>query len=92
MNRIGTAILLLAIGASAAAYADPNPVLTGNDTGGIITWSPEHQRHAHELAAAHCALYDKYPRITSVHPWYGDYIAFACNWRPPYRYWKRHRR
>jgi hypothetical protein len=66
--------------ASLAACAGPGPVLTGNDTGGIITWNPEHHAYRHAMAAAHCARYDKTHRITSVHPWYGDYIGFACRW------------
>ncbi|HTT47693.1 MAG TPA: hypothetical protein VMG39_06770 [Pseudolabrys sp.] len=60
----------------------PGSGLTGNDTGGIITWSPEHQAVARDWAAAHCARYNKYARITSVHAQYGDYIAFACEFDP----------
>lgn len=50
----------------------------GNTTGGIISWSPEAQRHRHAIASDHCARYGKVHRITSVHPWPGDYIGFAC--------------
>jgi len=91
MNCIRTATLVLAIGWSLTASADPGPGLTGNDTGGIITWSPQHQRMARQWAAAHCAQYGEVAHITSIHPRYGDYIGFACDWRPPYRHWKRHR-
>ena len=76
---------MLAIGWSLTASADPGPGLTGNDTGGIITWSPQHQRMARQWAAAHCAQYGEVAHITSIHPRYGDYIGFACDWRPPYR-------
>ena len=89
MNRIRIATLVLAIGWSLTAAADPGPGLTGNDTGGIITWSPQHQRMARQLAAAHCAQYGEVAHITSIHPRYGDYIGFACDWRPPYRTWRR---
>ncbi len=58
------------------------PGLTGNDTGGVIQWTPENQVHAREIAAAHCARFNKYARITSDHARYGDYVAFACSWRP----------
>ena len=34
------------------------------------------------IAADYCARWDKYPRITSVHRQYGDYIAFRCLWSP----------
>jgi hypothetical protein len=75
----------LGIGLLLAGCAGPGPGLTGNDTGGIIAWSPEVQPLAADMAAGHCARYAKRARITSVHPWYGDYIAFACltDRRPP---------
>lgn len=51
---------------------------TGNDTGGIIPWSPEIAPVYRDIAAAHCAGYNKQARITSVHAWYGDYVGFVC--------------
>jgi len=60
----------------------------GNDTGGIIPWSPESEQQALEIAQADCGAYGKYAVITSVHRQYGDYIAYACSWKPvrvPYR-------
>jgi hypothetical protein len=71
----GMMLLLWASGAQAQ-------YLTGNDTGGIIPWSCETEALARETAAAHCARFDKYARITSVHRQYGDYIAFNCLWNP----------
>ena len=56
--------------------------LTGNDSGGIITWSPEHQQVARDWAAEHCARYGKYARITSVQAQYGGYIGFTCQFDP----------
>jgi hypothetical protein len=81
-------LLIAALPAVAlTACAGPGPGLTGNDTGGIITWSPEHQSIARPWAAEHCARYYKAARITSIHARYGDYIAFACERRPArYRY------
>lgn len=67
-------LLIGASGVQAQAY------LKGNDTGGIIAWSCENERAATMLAAAHCAWYGKYHRITSVHRQYGDYISFHCLW------------
>lgn len=52
--------------------------VTGNDTGGIIPWSPESQIAMRDIAGDHCARYNKRFRITSVHPQYGDYIGFVC--------------
>ena len=69
------AVLLLAAGAQAQVYR-------GNDTGGIIPWSCETEAFAHQIAAEHCARWDKCPRVTSVHRQYGDYIAFNCLWSP----------
>jgi hypothetical protein len=54
-------------------------VFEGNDTGGIIAWSPEVDLIYHDIAAAHCACWNKVPEITSVHRWYGDYIGFRCH-------------
>jgi hypothetical protein len=83
MKRIILATTVLALGWPVAASAGgfglgPGPGLTGNDTGGIITWSPEHQRVARPWAADHCAHYRKAARITSIRARYGDYIAFEC--------------
>jgi hypothetical protein len=82
--RFGSAARMAGCGALATllgACAGPGPGLTGNDTGGIIQWTPEHHAHARDMAAEHCARYDKSARITSVHAVYGDYIGFACRWR-----------
>lgn len=83
MIRNLPAALLLAL--PLVACAGPGPGLTGNDTGGIITWSPEHQRLARQWAGEHCANYGKFARITSIHAQYGDYIGFACEFRLPTR-------
>src|SRR5262245_7858072 len=52
----------------------------GNDTGGIISWSPEVHATYRQIAADHCARWNKVAVITSVHPWYGDFIGFECRW------------
>jgi hypothetical protein len=74
--RIG--IVLMALGTSVGACAGPWPYLTGNDTGGIITWSPAAEANAKATAASHCGRYGRVARITSVKREYGDYIGFAC--------------
>jgi hypothetical protein len=82
--RVGWASLIVGLNvALAAATAQAQqPYLKGNDTGGIISWSCEAEVVAPALAADHCARFDKYARITSVHRHYGDYIAFQCIWTP----------
>jgi hypothetical protein len=57
----------------------------GNDTGGIIPWSPENEARAPGLAQAHCARFRKYARATSIVRQYGYYIGFECVWSPSVR-------
>ena len=81
------AVLLCAIGMALSAmvgtgHAQAPMVYAGNDTGGIIPWSCETEAMAPAIAADFCARWDKYPRITSVHRQFGDYIAFRCLWSP----------
>ncbi len=84
MNRIRTVTLVLALGWSMAASAEPWWAgLTGNDTGGIIPWTEGHELVASEWAARHCARYGKFARFTSNRREYGYYIAFECDWRSP---------
>src|SRR5712691_6856263 len=70
-------VLLLGAAARAEIY-----IYHANDTGGIIPWSCENEAIAQQVAAAYCARWDKYHRITSVHRQYGDFIAFSCLWSP----------
>ena len=55
----------------------------GNDTGGIIPWSPENERDSFAIATAQCARWNKFPVATSIHRVPGDYIAYKCVWDPP---------
>jgi hypothetical protein len=55
----------------------------GNDTGGIIPWSPENEKNAFDIAQANCGYYKKYAVATSISRAYGDYIAYSCMWDPP---------
>jgi hypothetical protein len=53
--------------------------IKGNDLGGIIPWSPALREFGYLAAAqAHCDGYSRAARITSVHPRYGDYVGFTC--------------
>jgi hypothetical protein len=74
------ALAVIGVGAISALPGCAVPPFKGNDTGGIIAWSPETHRLRHELAAQHCSYYDKTYQITSVRARYGDYIAFRCYW------------
>ena len=80
---------------SMAAFADyqgtgPGPGLTGNDTGGIIQWTPWIDHLYRGLAADHCAKWHRTAQITSVHRRYGDYVGFVCLYDrryDPHRAW-----
>ena len=52
--------------------------LTGNNTGGIIQWTPEVNYIFRDLAFYHCARFNKIAVISSVHRRYGDYVGFRC--------------
>ena len=72
--RIG---LLLGVGFVTPGFVGLDG-LVGNDTGGIIPWSPDIRHDYRAIAADHCARYNKDARITSVHARYGDYVGFKC--------------
>jgi hypothetical protein len=76
------AALTLAAGAALASFVGPGPRITGNDTGGIIHYSPDIEEIYEEMAQAHCARWRRLAHITSVHRVYGDYISFVCIDRP----------
>jgi hypothetical protein len=63
---------------SFTAQADPGRGLTGNDTGGIIQWTPETDVVFHDIAATHCARWNRIASFTSVHRAYGEYLGFRC--------------
>ena len=69
--------VLLAVGlmvAGCGVHAGVN----GNDTAGIIPWSPEAEIQAADLVAAHCARYNKVAIITAVNREPGYFINFIC--------------
>lgn len=72
---------MLCVGLAGPAAAGKVGPFEGNDTGGIIAWSPQAWHHRHAIAGDHCLRYGKRHRITSVYAHYGQYIGFAC-YRP----------
>jgi hypothetical protein len=70
--------LLLAAGLMTAASGAGAGVFRGNDTAGIIPWSEEAEIHAMDIAAAHCARYNKVAILTAVSREPGDFINFIC--------------
>ena len=81
--RSGFAAAMLALSLTALpahAFGINGPFdVNGNDTGGIIPWSPALRAFGYKAAAqVHCDGYNRIARITSVHARYGDYVGFAC--------------
>jgi hypothetical protein len=86
--------LMICVGTPASAFNLLAGVYgaKGNDTGGIIPWSPVNERAAFDIAQNNCGFWNKYAVATSIHRVPGDYIAYACRWDPPrYRQVRHHR-
>jgi hypothetical protein len=81
-------LLIATLAASFAlspAWADVGAYgLNGNDTGGIIPWTPAVELIYKQVAADHCARFAKVSYITSVHRRIGDYVGFACRFDRDY--------
>ena len=71
-------ILALLLLVAATSVAQAQTYVIGNDTGGMIPWSPENELVAVSMAGGHCAGYGKFARFTSIYRQYGNYIGFAC--------------
>ena len=80
MTKIASAVTLALILAGCGVHGPK-----GNDTGGIIPWSPENEAAAMAIAQDNCGRFNKIAVITSVHRQYGDYIAYQCRFDPPPR-------
>jgi hypothetical protein len=81
LTSLSVAVLGLSLfgGAANAQFWGGGFGINGNDTGGIIPWSPALRTFGYrEAAQAHCEGYHRVARITSVHARYGDYVGFAC--------------
>jgi hypothetical protein len=80
------ATIALALGSCAMGVSGPK----GNDTGGIIPWSPENERAWLAIAQSNCGAYNKYAVYRSARRVYGDYITYECRFDPPVRaYFRR---
>jgi hypothetical protein len=76
------ALIVVALSFLLTACAGPGRGITGNDTGGIIPYSPAVEATYRQLAADYCAGWHRLSRVISVHRRYGDYISFVCMDRP----------
>jgi len=79
---IALAVTTYAGAAAAAEFDGPSRWITGNDTGGILPYSPQVQGTYPQIAADYCARWHRLAHITSVHPKYGDYISWVCIDKP----------
>jgi hypothetical protein len=75
-------LIAVALGVVLTACAGPGSGITGNDTGGIIPYSPTIKSTYRQIAAEYCARRNRLSHVTSVHRIYGDYISFVCIDRP----------
>jgi hypothetical protein len=71
-------LFLAAIGIVLACCSGPSRSITGNDTGGIIPYSPDIDPGFQDIADGHCARWGRLAKVTSVHRKYGDFIGFSC--------------
>ena len=76
--RVGVIAFAAAILSLIAGAQGGNFAVRGNDTGGIIPWSPAVDEVYREVAAEHCAIYNKIAHITSVAREYGEVFGFKC--------------
>jgi hypothetical protein len=79
-------VLSVAVVSQASAWNDLTNGIwghKGNDTGGIIPWTPENEKNAFAIAESNCRWNNKYPVATSIHRVPGDFIAYRCQWDPP---------
>ena len=76
LNRTSIRALIPAMLGVAIWYSG----VRGNDTGGIIPYANYDRLTATEMAAAHCARFNKLTKATAVDPQYGGYYSFACIW------------
>ena len=88
-SAFAAALAFVIVGSAASsptmAYhtlAGVGPGITGNDTGGIIPYSPALEHTYRDMAAAHCARWGRLSHVTSVGRRYGDYISFVCIDKP----------
>jgi hypothetical protein len=81
---LGLAFVLLGNGARAGAvFVGPGPGLTGNDTGGIIAYTPNLERSVYRVMAQDwCSRWGRLSHLTSTPRVYGYYVGFVCIDRP----------
>ena len=79
---VGLTGVALATWAGPASPSGPKPRITGNDTGGIIPYSPSIEDVYEQMAQDYCARWHRLSKVTSVHRVYGDYISFVCIDKP----------
>ena len=72
----------LGAGTATAEVSGPWPSISGNDTGGIIPYTPDLEGLYPQIARDYCASWGRLSQVTSVHRRYGDYISFVCMDKP----------
>ncbi len=77
----GKAVVAAALGVMLTSCGIYGP--KGNDTGGVIPWSPENESMMQMIAQEKCGYYRKYAVIMNIHRVYGDFISYRCRFNPP---------
>jgi hypothetical protein len=54
------------------------PQIAGNDTGGLIDWSPGAELVSEAVAWDYCSKFGRAAYVTRINRRPGDYIAFRC--------------
>src|ERR1700689_4821747 len=82
---VGALAALLGIGSTRAVLASftgPGPWITGNNTGGIIPYSPDLEGVYEKIAEDYCARWPLLSQIPSMHRVSGNYISFVFIAKP----------
>ena len=82
LMALALALTVAAAGVAGATFTGPDPWITGNDTGGIIPYSPDIEGSYEQMAQNYCARWNRLSHVTTVHRVYGDYISFVCIDKP----------
>jgi hypothetical protein len=82
LMAVAMALTVAAAGVARASFAGPWPWITGNDTGGIIPYSPDIEGSYEQMAQNYCARWNRLSHVTTVHRVYGDYVSFVCIDKP----------
>jgi hypothetical protein len=88
MKRTAIQVAMLGVLLMSGASASATVLLgvygpKGNDTGGIIPWSPENERMSFEIAQSNCSFHGKHAVLRANSRVPGDFISYECRFEAP---------